>query len=298
MTDTAIPAGLTPGPRFDHWSGRAARYVVCDVDGTLVGPHPLATDEVVAAVRRAREAGVTVGYATGRMRDGVRALHTQLELPGPHVLHNGAEVRAEGTTVAAWTLSPTQIDGLLAIASVRTVVYVELYPAAGFMASAHDERARPHWELLGSEPTRIIRRARDLGDEPVLKATFAVFDPSQAGTIVEAVEALGMNAGPAGSPRTPGLVYVNATHPEADKGRAVAHAARHLGVDLADVAAIGDADNDRSMLEIAGTAIAMGQAPDEVRALAHLIAPDVAEDGVAVALDALVAGQPSEVASP
>jgi len=53
------------------------------------------------------------------------------------------------------------------------------------------------------------------------------------------------------------------------------------------VAAIGDAGNDRSMLAVVGTAIAMGQAEPEIRAAAHLVTRSVDEDGVATALDAL-----------
>jgi hydroxymethylpyrimidine pyrophosphatase-like HAD family hydrolase len=54
--------------------------------------------------------------------------------------------------------------------------------------------------------------------------------------------------------------------------------------------AIGDEVNDISMLMRAGTAVAMGQAPDTVRACAHLTVAEAAGDGVADALRAAVAG--------
>jgi Cof subfamily protein (haloacid dehalogenase superfamily) len=285
----SLPPGLRPGGRGDGWSPRAVDYVVCDVDGTLVGPHDHASAEVVDAVARAQAAGVRVGIATGRMRDAAGPLATQLGALGPHVFHNGAEVHADGSTVATWTLEPTQIDALLAIADQHDGAYVEIYTDRGFSASSWDERARPHWDILAAEPTRIVRAAADLDGEPVLKATFALFDPELRATIEAAITDAGLLAGTAGSPRTPDLSYVNATHPQADKGNALTVAARHLGVDLSRVAAIGDAANDLSMLAVAGTAIAMGQAPAEVRQVAHLVVPAVDDHGVAVALDALVA---------
>jgi Cof subfamily protein (haloacid dehalogenase superfamily) len=286
-----LPPGIEPGPRFDDWAPTRPAYVVCDVDGTLIGPDVLATAGVVAAVGRAARAGIAVGYATGRMRDAVAALHDQLGTPGPHVLHNGAEVRANGTTVQRWPLDADQVDGLLAVAHVRTDSYVEIYTESGFVASSRDQRAAAHWELLGAGPREVIARAADLQGEAVLKATFAVFDPRAVDAVVEAVAALGLSPGPAGSPRTPGLTYVNATHPDADKGRAVLRAAAHVGVPISSVVAIGDAANDVSMLERAGTAIAMGQADDATRAAAHLIAPTVAADGAATALDAVLGWQ-------
>jgi Cof subfamily protein (haloacid dehalogenase superfamily) len=286
VTAISLPPGLRPGGRFEAWRPGVPAYVVCDVDGTLVGPSADATTEVVDAVDRAQRAGVRVGFATGRMRGAVDALHGQLHARGPHVLHNGAEVRADGRTVHAWTLTAGQVDALLAIAIDRDDCYVEIYPEDGFLASSWDERARPHWDILRQEPRGVITTAADLVGAPVLKATFTVFDLAAAPAIVAAIAEVGLLAGAAGSPRTPELTYVNATHPDADKGRALVRAAEHLGVDLADVVAVGDAANDLSMLAVAGTAIAMGQAEAEVLDAAHLVVPDVDAHGVAVALDA------------
>jgi Cof subfamily protein (haloacid dehalogenase superfamily) len=285
----ALPEGVRPGGRFDAWDPAPISYVVCDVDGTLVGPSAHASDEVVAAVAHAQRSGVRVGFATGRMRGAVEPLYAQLRAHGPHVLHNGAEVRADGTTVARWTLTPGQVDALIALARTRDDAYIEIYTEEGYHTSSLDERAVPHWELLGGRPTSVVASAADLGEAPVLKATFAVFEPEGVAAVVDAVRELGLAAGPAGSPRTPGIIYCNATHPEADKGRALLRACDHLGIDPAACAAIGDADNDRPMLEIAGTAIAMGQADDELHRLAHLVVPDVDAHGVAVALELAVA---------
>lgn len=284
----ALPAGVTPGGRFDEWAPRRIAYVVCDVDGTLVGPEHHATEEVVDAVGRAQAAGIRVGVATGRMRDAVAPLVDQLGARGPHVLHNGGEVRADGRTVAAWSLTPVQVDRLLEVARGRDDTYAEIYTESGFLVSAWDERGRPHWGILGTEPRGVLTSATELHGEVVPKVTFPVLRPDALPEIEAAITAAGLLAGPAGSPRTPDIVYVNATHPDADKGRALRRAAEHLGVPMAEVAAIGDETNDLSMLAVAGTAIAMGQAAEPIRAAAHLVVPDVDAHGVAVALDAVV----------
>jgi Cof subfamily protein (haloacid dehalogenase superfamily) len=280
-----LPQGVRPGGRFATWRPAPPRYVVCDVDGTLVGPSARASDEVVAAVARAQGAGLRVGFATGRMRRAVQPLWEQLRASGPHVLHNGAEVRADGRTVASWTLSPEQVDGLLALAHGRTDAYVEIYTEDAYHVSSPDERARPHWELLGHDPASVLASAADLDGAPVLKATFAIFSADGVEEVVGQVREMGLAAGPAGSPRTPGIVYCNATHPEADKGSALLRACAHLGIEPAAAVAVGDADNDQPMLAVAGTAIAMGQSPPAVREAAHLVVPEVDRHGVATALD-------------
>lgn len=280
-----LPAGLLPGGRFDAWAPAVPAYLVADVDGTLVGPSARASEAVVAAARRARDGGLAVGFATGRMRLAVEPLWRQLGLPGPHVLHNGAEVRAEGRSIATWPLSPAALAAVFRVAS-ELDAYVELYIPDGYAVTAWDERARPHWELLGHEPFAAVSSPEDLGDVPVLKATFALFDGSSPDPVVAALEQADVRAGPAGSPLTPTLSYVNATDPTVDKGRAVTAAAAHLDVALAATVAVGDALNDLPMLAVAGTAIAMGQAGKTVKDAAHLIVPEVDADGVAHAIDA------------
>lgn len=289
MTDSpiALPAGIRPGGRYDQWRRPDPAYVVCDVDGTLIGPQVDATDEVADAVARAQAAGLRIGFATGRMRMGVQALWEQLRTTGPHLLHNGAEVRAEGTTVAAWSLTLEQVDRLLAFTRTRDDAYLEVYTDEGYWVSAWDERARTHWDILGHEPLGVIEEAAVLAGQPIPKVTMTVFVTAAVPAIIAGIEAAGLTPGQADSPRAPELHFVNATHPDTDKGRALVRAAEYLDIDLAQTVAIGDAANDLSMLQVAGTAIAMGQAPLEIQQVAHLVVPDVDAHGVAVALDAV-----------
>jgi Cof subfamily protein (haloacid dehalogenase superfamily) len=283
----ALPDGVRPGGRFDDWGHTVPRYVVADVDGTLVGPQPHASEEVVAAVAHAQQNGVDVGFATGRMRLAVEPLWEQLRAHGPHVLHNGAEVRMGGRTAAAWPLSREMLEAVFGI--VRDLdAYVEVYLPDGYLVSELDERAMPHWELLGRDPAGVVAAAADLDGREVLKVTFAVFDGAPATPIVEALSEAGLRAGPAGSPLTPTMTYVNGTHPDASKGTALTRAAELHGTPLAAVACIGDAHNDLPMLAVAGTAIAMGQAEPDVIDAAHLVVPEVSEHGVALALRTIV----------
>lgn len=279
-----LPTGMQPGGRFADWSPQRPRYVVADVDGTLVGPSSAASPGVAAAIDAAQQAGIRVGFATGRMRLAVEALWEQIHASGPHVLHNGAEVRADGHTVASWPLTSTHVTAVLGLCRDRDL-YAEIYLPDAYLVTREDPRAQPHWELLGRDPAGVVTDAGQLTGD-VLKATFALFDvgEDEVAAVAEAIVAAGMLAGPATSPRTPEIDYVNATSPEADKGRALTHAAASIGIDLAAVAAIGDAPNDLSMLAIAGTAVAMGQAPQRVRDAAHLVVPNVDDDGVATLL--------------
>lgn len=286
----AVPDGLSAGGRFTDWHGRAPSYVAVDVDGTLVGPEALPTAAVREALAALEARGVKVGVATGRMAPSLAPLLAAVRLSGPHVFHNGAQVLDGGLTrtLALDGIDDAAVDRLLAVAAARDDLTIEFYTETGWFSSTLDPRARAHWDLLGGLPYGPLTGADGL-DGPAIKATFVLFDPNAREGIVALARELGLEPGPAGSPRTPELVYVNVTRPEVDKGAGVRTVAAALGLALDAVAAIGDEENDLGVLGSVGTAIAMGQAESAVRAVAHLVAPPVAEDGAATALAALAA---------
>jgi hydroxymethylpyrimidine pyrophosphatase-like HAD family hydrolase len=81
-------------------------------------------------------------------------------------------------------------------------------------------------------------------------------------------------------------IYLNIVHGRADKGRALALVGEQVGVPLADAMAIGDAAPDLEMMRVAGLSVAMGNAPDEVKAQVDVVGPGNREDGVAWAIRA------------
>ena len=58
-----------------------------------------------------------------------------------------------------------------------------------------------------------------------------------------------------------------------------------LGIPREETIAIGDGENDISMLRWAGLGIAMANAPENVKAAADVIAPACDEDGAAWAME-------------
>jgi len=83
---------------------------------------------------------------------------------------------------------------------------------------------------------------------------------------------------------------VEITSHEATKGTALAQLAMQLGIPRECVMAIGDHDNDVSMLTWAGLGVAMGNASPAARAVADWLAPTIDEDGAAVAIETFVLG--------
>jgi len=73
--------------------------------------------------------------------------------------------------------------------------------------------------------------------------------------------------------------------PGVSKKKALEALAWHLGISMNEIMAIGDGANDISLLSSVALAIAMDNAPDEVKAVADYITLDVDHSGVAAAID-------------
>lgn len=70
-----------------------------------------------------------------------------------------------------------------------------------------------------------------------------------------------------------------------NKGVAVQHLADYLKLDLSQVMAMGDRDNDLPMLKIAGKGVAMGNAVDDLKAVSDYVTADNNHDGVGLAIE-------------
>ena len=68
---------------------------------------------------------------------------------------------------------------------------------------------------------------------------------------------------------------------DVSKGNAVRALCDKLGIRLEEVIAFGDSANDISMLSVVGHAVAMGNASDEVKAIAHEVTLSNADNGIA-----------------
>jgi hydroxymethylpyrimidine pyrophosphatase-like HAD family hydrolase len=80
--------------------------------------------------------------------------------------------------------------------------------------------------------------------------------------------------------------FLEAANTHVNKGNAVRYLAEEmLGLESHNVMTIGDNFNDVEMLSYAGISVAMGDAPDQVQAIADWVAPSVELDGAAIAME-------------
>lgn len=83
---------------------------------------------------------------------------------------------------------------------------------------------------------------------------------------------------------------IEITHSLATKANGMLMVCELLGVDSAHTMAIGDSDNDISMLRVAALGVAMGSAPQEVKDAADAVTGSNMEDGAAIAIERYILG--------
>jgi hydroxymethylpyrimidine pyrophosphatase-like HAD family hydrolase len=80
-------------------------------------------------------------------------------------------------------------------------------------------------------------------------------------------------------------------NPSVTKGSGIAFVATMLGLDLANVVAFGDGENDVELLDWASYAVAVANAHERVLEVANFVCPPVNDEGVAQVLEAFLESQ-------
>lgn len=261
------------------------QLVVSDVDGTLVDKEKRLTDATVAAVGRLKGAGIGFTVISARPRSGVMPIADRLGLDGPIAAFNGGTIfRRDGAVLERHRVPEDVALGMMALArgsGAATWVFADDRWHADDFENPHVPRERLS---ANQEPAA-------LGDPAALavavdKLTFVSDDADVLARLGEQGRARYGDRATIAQSQT---YYLDVTAPAANKGAGVEALARAADVRLDQVAAIGDQQNDLPMLTRAGLAIAMGQAPAEVRDAADWVTEPNDRDGVARAIDRLLA---------
>lgn len=275
------------------------RLIGIDADGTLLdseGGIPAANLEAVAL---AVQAGVHVAVVTGRSYPSIRPLVSALPASVTLLVSNGAVERSmDGATRARRLLNRhvarTVLGSTRAHRNAAALIFDRddgrqiLFES---MDWAHPAR-RGYWARNRS----LIDRAAPLEDALVEDPIQVMFNGAVVDMRVLAGQLRSAMRGFAVSlTEYPDRDFslVDVTAPEATKGNALAALAGSLGIDRAEVMAIGDNFNDLDMLEFAGVPVVMTNAAPELRRDDWHLAPTNSEAGVADAIRRLVLATPA-----
>ena len=267
-------------------------YIVCDVDGTLIpfGSELRLSDKctprTVRAVRSAMDAGWRFSVVTGRRRPSAVKVHRQLQANGDLVCYQGSMV-LDGESldelvheridaeVAAATIEYFINEGL----EVRIYVEDELFVFENGKGAVSEQHRPPSGRYeLTSDPMHLAK----LGPITIV----GVDDPANMDARVSTVKSmLGDSA-----TVTHSLPHFCEVGPaRAGKVTALEWLVQHRRLDCGRTVAFGDGLGDVEMLEWAAYSVAVGTDDPRVLAAADESVEGPESDGVAKAIERLVA---------
>jgi Cof subfamily protein (haloacid dehalogenase superfamily) len=279
------------------------RLIAIDIDGTLLpSSGTTISRRNRRALRDAQTAGLHIVIATGRRHRYAEPVLEQAGLSPRSVMisSNGSVVRHFDGELIARTLLPVESARALCPALRpfgQTMVFTfdrEPSLVVESMASLH-LRIGAWVEANRHDMVEIVplERAFDRNEAPI--QAMLCGNIAQVRAAEQAIAGMDLAANIT-MHRTEyaerDLGILDLLPPGCSKGHALGDYARSLGLEAAEVMAIGDNFNDQTMLEYAGQAAVMGNAGEEMRALAvqrgWLVIQSNDEDGVAKMLEPLI----------
>jgi Cof subfamily protein (haloacid dehalogenase superfamily) len=258
----------------DRW------LIALDVDGTVMREDGQITESVFAAVRHVRDLGHEVMLATGRSVSMTLPVLDRLGLTPRYVVCSNGAITLKRDEDAPSGYSRVHVDafdpsevlttirGSLEGASYAIEDETGLYRYSGYFpdSTLGASSVKVQFdELLGHAATRVV----------VISPGHAIED------FLSIVEKMGLHKVTYNVGWT---AWLDIAPDGVNKATALERVREWHGIPRSKVMVVGDGRNDIDMLVWAsddGRGVAMGQAPDEVRAVANEITGTDLEDGVA-----------------
>ncbi len=270
---------------------RPIKLLAIDIDGTLLNPQKEITPRVVAAVKAARQAGVIVTLATARRYIGSMPFADQLGIEIPLITHDGALIIHHPHRKVIHT---HLLANEIARQGVEIMVRHGVQPAIHYINGCDEEIWTGLAEFDNQEVSAYLKTAPD-SVRRLAHGELCVADPEPLRVVAFGAEEViyGMIAEISTLPclwyaikrGNYGCAEIVIMPTNCTKASGISALARHLEIPLEQVMAIGDNTNDIEILQAVGWGVAMGQAPDVVKAAADAVTASNTEDGVALAIE-------------
>lgn len=263
----------------------AIKIISIDIDGTLLDDQHKIMPAVAEAISQARQQGVKIVITTGRPLTGVMPILEELALVGADqyvITHNGGLMQttdgskilfSEALTLDQWSEINAFMhqEGIYLQAESQDQAYTTTHlidPWASFENSLVNLPLHVAESDASFEKVELIKGIANANADELDRVEKII--PESIHQSVSVIRSTANN-----------LEFVN---PIASKGNALLALAKQLDVAQSETMAIGDQENDRTMIKAAGLGVAMGNAVPAIKQLADVITNDNNHAGVAEAI--------------
>jgi Cof subfamily protein (haloacid dehalogenase superfamily) len=270
-------------------NGRSIRAMCTDIDGTLLDGRRELSYNTIEAIRKLSPS-MPVVLASSRMPSAMRHLQNELGiLEHPLICYNGGYVvhyTSDGQADVLYSAYiPLTICEKILMLAKGTLVHISLYQQDEWFAPNVDEWTNREATITKVSP--IIKPGNEVlnlwqksghGAHKVMimgaPAEIQILETTLRGTLSSEIHIYHSRS-----------TYLELAPKVISKASALELLLKQLyGISLSDVIAFGDNYNDIELLQSVGLGIAVGNAREEVKAVAKEITLDSKQDGVAHAL--------------
>lgn len=269
------------------------KLLVLDVDGTLLNSNREMSERTIKTLKKVQQNGVRIALATGRPTYGVLPYAKAIDLDfndGFIISYNGAKVleASTGKVLFERTIDPKMVPYLEKQAE-RSGCALAFYENDEVVAT---DTNNPHIvdeaqmnNMALRHVDSIAEAMAHLEDDPKTWPTEVIMVNDDEQVLTGLDEYLKRHLNGVMDTIHSNPYYLEIVGYQVGKSHAMSALVQKLGISMKEVLAFGDGRADINMLQMAGTGIAMGNAPEEVKRCADYTTLSNDEDGAALAIE-------------
>lgn len=268
----------------------AIKLIASDMDDTLLTSDLQVSPATLEAIKKAQTQGKIFIVATGRMYVSAKLVTDRFGLDVPIVTYNGALVKGSrsGEVIFEKKMSLETAQAVLDYTRAKGY-YIQYYVGDDYLIEKHNEFSAYYGSVAGIAP-KAVGTSLYTAKEPPYKLLLMLpkehFEEIWQDYAREFAGRLDVTSSKTG--------FLELMTPGVNKWESVKQVAATYGIAPDEIMCIGDSNNDLSMIANAGIGVAMGNAPDNVKAKAKMITADHNHDGVALAINMVLTPQAQE----
>ena len=268
----------------------AIKMITTDIDGTLLTNAKKITTHTKKALQMARQQGVYVVLCSGRPLVGMREYLTELGLNQADdyaITFNGGQAQRVTETMPLFSKMLTtedfiKLDQLSHQLGVRGQAVT---PDGNIYVTTPDVSPVSVMDSYFTKmPLHVRENAMTAGIFDLAKYMWA----DEASILTSAISKLPTDIQESYYCVHGEEWFFEFMHPRATKGNTMLDLAAKLGIKPAEVMAVGDQNNDLTMIKAAGLGVAMGNANPLVKENAQVVTTDNEHEGLATAVEKYV----------
>jgi Cof subfamily protein (haloacid dehalogenase superfamily) len=258
--------------------------IFIDVDGTLLADNLEITEGTKDILKRLYRANLLISIVTARSPQASLPFYNDLEIANsPIICYNGALVICDNSILFEEVIR-TKVCKILLAEAVSFNVSSSLYHRYDWFTERPDHWIKQEMAITKTTITqaKLIKLLED-GFAP--NKILFMGEPGEISCMEDHLSKISF----------PDLnifkskpSYLEVINKNASKAQGIKSLINHYNIHESEIIAIGDNFNDIEMLKLAGTGVAMGNAPDEVKRIADMVTDSNNRDGIKKALELIL----------